>query len=85
MTNEPDVLPRQPTAAFQRHLARAREAMIVFFCTEDWHDVEVLLPKRLIDGTSACGLLKRRRVDGAWIYRRMTAVEEHVYRVERDR
>ncbi|MDX6805870.1 hypothetical protein [Terrihabitans rhizophilus] len=85
MTNEPDFLRGQPAAGFHRQLLRAREAMIVFFCTEDWHDVEVLLPKRLTDGTSACGLLKRRRLNGAWDYRRMTATEEHVYRVERDR
>lgn len=51
---------------------------------DDWRDIEVLLPKRLEDGSFADGLLKRRFSEGAWCYRRMTAAEEHHYRVERD-
>jgi hypothetical protein len=56
----------------------------VYCWTTDWHDVEVMLPKRLHDGTFADGLLKRRRVGGAWTYRRMSAAEEHDDRVYRD-
>jgi hypothetical protein len=39
-------------------------------------DVLCISPKVLIDGTRASGLLMGRRLNGRWIYRRMTPEEE---------
>jgi hypothetical protein len=42
----------------------------------EWDFCPVILPKRLIDGTFARGLLMRRRVHGQWQWRRPTDAEE---------
>ena len=42
----------------------------------DWQFCSVFFRKKLKDGTSASGHLMRRRINGAWQYRKLTHEEE---------
>lgn len=47
-----------------------------FASSTEWHETVSYFPVRLVDGGYGRGTLMRRKVNGEWQYRRLTADEE---------